>query len=133
MRPPSWQKITGLARNPRQAFSLSRGNVELWANLVIITFAVAFMLWKGATFAVTLGTVFAIWAMLSVSLNLVVGFTGLLSIGHIGFFGVGAYTVAILTSTTAYENCEPVPYPPSVGPSSRPCPSRHRRRAVALL
>ena len=103
-RPPSWQRITGLARNPRQAFALSRGNVELWANLVIITCAVVFMLWKGATFAVTLGTVFAIWAMLSVSLNLVVGFTGLLSIGHIGFFGVGAYTVAILTSTTAYEN-----------------------------
>ena len=88
-------------RNPRQA--LTRGNIELWANLIIIACAVAFMLWKGATFATTLGTVFAIWGMLSVSLNLVVGYSGLLSIGHVGFFGLGAYSVAILTSTASYE------------------------------
>ncbi len=99
----SWQKITAAIRNPRDLLSLSKGNIELWANLVIIASAVIFMLWKGASFGVTLGTVFAIWAMLSVSLNLVVGYSGLLSIGHIGFFGLGAYSVAILTSTTSYE------------------------------
>ena len=91
-------------RDPRKALTLSRGNIEVWANVLILTFALVFMIWKGAGFAVTLGTVFAIWAMLAVSLNLVVGFSGLLSIGHIGFFGIGAYTVAILTSTTSYEN-----------------------------
>ena len=101
---PSWQGLMDVVRDPRKALALSRGNVELWANLLIIGFALVFMIWKGATFAVTVGTVFAIWAMLSVSLNLVVGFSGLLSIGHIGFFGLGAYTVAILTSTTSYEN-----------------------------
>ena len=93
-----------LFRDPRKALTLSRGNIEVWANVLILTFALVFMIWKGAGFAVTLGTVFAIWAMLAVSLNLVVGFSGLLSIGHIGFFGIGAYTVAILTSTTSYEN-----------------------------
>ena len=61
------------------------------------------MLWQGVGFAITVGTVFAIWAILAVSLNLVVGFTGLLSIGHIGFFGIGAYAVAILTSVADYE------------------------------
>ncbi len=96
---------TGIVRpNPDEGAGLFRGNLGWWANLIIIAVAVVFMLWKGTTFAVTLGAVFAIWAMLSVSLNLVVGYTGLLSIGHIGFFGVGAYTVAILTSTTSYEN-----------------------------
>ena len=78
-------------------------NVELWANLFVIAWAVAFMLWQGAGFATTIGTIFAIWAILAVSLNLVVGFTGLLSIGHIGFFGIGAYSTAILTSDAAYE------------------------------
>ena len=87
----------------RQALRLSRDNVELWANLLIISWAVAFMLWQGVGFAITLGTVFAIWAILSVSLNLVVGFTGLLSVGHIGFFGIGAYATAILTSNASYE------------------------------
>ena len=32
-----------------------------------------------------------------------VGFTGLLSVGHIGFFGIGAYAMAILTSDASYE------------------------------
>ena len=64
----------------------ARGNLELWVNLLVISWAVAFMLWQGVGFAVTLATVFAIWAILAVSLNLVVGFTGLLSVGHIGFF-----------------------------------------------
>ena len=79
------------------------GDLELWANLVVITWAVVFAVWQGTGFAITLGTVFAIWAILTVSLNLVVGFTGLLSVGHIGFFGIGAYAVAILTSGTAYD------------------------------
>lgn len=39
---------------------------------------------------------FAIYAILGVSLNLVVGYTGLLSVTHAAFFGVGAYTSAIL-------------------------------------
>ena len=92
-----------LARSPRDFLRFARGNVELWANLIIIGGAVAFMAWKGPGFAITVGTVFAIWAILAVSLNLVVGFTGLLSVGHVGFFGIGAYTVAILTSDAAYE------------------------------
>ena len=82
---------------------LARGNLELWANLVIITWAIVFAIWQGTGFAISIGTVFAIWAILAVSLNLVVGFTGLLSVGHIGFFGIGAYTVAILTSDAVYE------------------------------
>ena len=97
------RELSGMAREPRQAVRYARGNVELWANLVIIGWAVAFMLWQGVGFAVIVGTVFAIWAILSVSLNMVVGYTGLLSVGHIGFFGIGAYTMAILTSDPAYE------------------------------
>lgn len=92
-----------LARRPRQLAARARSNLALWANLLIIGWAVAFMLWQGPGFAIAIATVFAIWAILSVSLNLVVGYTGLLSVGHIGFFGIGAYTMAILTTNPAYE------------------------------
>ncbi len=92
-----------LARSPREFMRYARGNIELWANLIIISCAIAFVVGKGVGFAISIGTVFAIWAILAVSLNLVVGFTGLLSVGHVGFFGIGAYTVAILTSDAAYE------------------------------
>ena len=105
-----WNAVA-LARDPKALLLLARGNLELWANLLVITWAVAFMLWQGFGFAVSIGTVFAIWAILAVSLNLVLGFTGLLSVGHIGFFGIGAYATAILTSTTAYEELRTVAIP----------------------
>jgi branched-chain amino acid transport system permease protein len=38
-------------------------------------------------------------ALAALSLNLLVGFTGQISIGHSAFFGVGAYTTAILMDT----------------------------------
>ncbi len=38
-----------------------------------------------------------IYATLAVSLNLAVGFTGLLNLGHVAFFGIGAYTSTLLT------------------------------------
>ena len=79
-----------------------RANWEVWANVVVIACAIGFAVWRGPGFAITLGTIFAIWGILAVSLNLLVGYTGLLSVGQIGFFGIGAYTVAILTSTTDY-------------------------------
>ena len=88
-----------------------KGDLELYSNVFVIAWAVIFTLSQGVGFAVTLGTVFCIWAILSVSLNLVVGYTGLLSVGHIGFFGIGAYGMAILTSDTSYEllRTDPIP------------------------
>jgi branched-chain amino acid transport system permease protein len=38
-----------------------------------------------------------IFSMLALSLNLLLGYTGLLSLGHAAFFGIGAYTSALLT------------------------------------
>ncbi len=43
---------------------------------------------------VVLGTIYAI---LAVSLNISVGYTGLLTLAHAAFYGIGAYTVGILT------------------------------------
>jgi len=41
--------------------------------------------------------IIGIFTLLSVSFNLAIGYTGLLNLGHIAFFGVGAYTSALLT------------------------------------
>jgi branched-chain amino acid transport system permease protein len=40
-----------------------------------------------------------IYALVAVGLNILVGFTGQISLGHAGFFAVGAYTVAMLAPT----------------------------------
>ncbi len=56
------------------------------------------------TTAVNFGSVMAQVAMLAliaIGLNVVVGQTGLLDLGYVGFYAVGAYTVAILTSPSS--------------------------------
>ena len=41
-------------------------------------------------------TTSSIWALFATSLNLLVGYTGLVSFGHAAYFGIGAYTTGIL-------------------------------------
>ena len=41
---------------------------------------------------------FAMVALIAIGLNIVVGQAGLLDLGYVGFYAVGAYTVALLTS-----------------------------------
>ena len=40
--------------------------------------------------------IMTIYGILAVSLNLVVGATGLFNLGHAAFYGIGAYTSALL-------------------------------------
>lgn len=50
----------------------------------------------GDTFYVGLATRILIFALAATSLNLILGFGGMVSFGHAAFVGVGAYTVGIL-------------------------------------
>ena len=45
---------------------------------------------------VSLGTQIAIYAIAAIGLDLLIGYTGLSSFGHAGFFGLGGYVVGIL-------------------------------------
>lgn len=44
-------------------------------------------------------TFIGIYTLLALSLNLLMGFAGQISLGHAAFYGIGAYTTAILTAT----------------------------------
>ncbi len=48
-------------------------------------------------------TVSGIYIILGVSLNLINGITGIFSLGHAGFMGLGAYTAALLTMSVAQK------------------------------
>ncbi|HKR04345.1 MAG TPA: branched-chain amino acid ABC transporter permease [Bacteroidia bacterium] len=43
------------------------------------------------------------YTLLSQSLNLCAGYTGLISLAHAGFYGIGAYTTAILSTTFGFS------------------------------
>jgi len=51
-------------------------------------------------YLIHLAILVGIYSILAISLNLVVGFTGLLSITQAAFYGLGAYATAILLTTT---------------------------------
>lgn len=53
--------------------------------------------WAGNPYQLHVATLIGTYWILIASLNLVVGYTGLLSIGHVGLLAIGAYTFAILT------------------------------------
>jgi branched-chain amino acid transport system permease protein len=65
-----------------------------WALLVVV--AAFFVPALGSRFYTFLANDVAIWALFATSLNLLVGYTGLVSFGHAAYFGIGAYTTGIL-------------------------------------
>lgn len=65
--------------------------------LMILVIAFGLPLVIGKYWNYTLGTV-GIYVLLGLGLNIVVGLAGLLDLGYVAFFAIGAYTVALLTA-----------------------------------
>jgi branched-chain amino acid transport system permease protein len=81
------------------AGTLPRLTPAAWKALVAIVFLVVApgLLWaSGSSYLVSIAVTTLIFIVLSVSLNHVCGAAGLLSLGHAGFYGIGAYTAALL-------------------------------------
>jgi len=57
----------------------------------------------GNEYVLALGVSFAMFSVLSGGLNLVYGYTGLLSFAQVGFFGIGGYTAALLVTERAWS------------------------------
>jgi branched-chain amino acid transport system permease protein len=71
-------------------------------GLVLVCFFAALVLpWVARPDLVTLGSQIFIYGIAAVSLDLLIGYTGLSSFGHAAFFGLGAYVVGILASHAA--------------------------------
>ena len=71
------------------------------AEPALLAAAVALPFVLGATgneFYVGVATRVMIFALAATALNFIVGYGGMVAFGHAAFFGLGAYTVAILTS-----------------------------------
>jgi branched-chain amino acid transport system permease protein len=72
-----------------------------WAGIALIAFALValpFVLASAGTAWVRVTNLAILYIMLSLGLNIVVGFAGLLDLGYIAFYAVGAYTYALLAS-----------------------------------
>jgi branched-chain amino acid transport system permease protein len=69
--------------------------------LVVVTVAAACVPMLGSRFYTFVANDVVIFALFAVSLNLLIGYTGLVSFGHAAYFGVGAYTTGILMKQLA--------------------------------
>ena len=65
------------------------------AVLLLAAIVVALPLMVSTTFYLRIAALVFIFALAVVGLNLLMGFAGQVSLGHAGFFGIGAYAVAV--------------------------------------
>ena len=88
-----------VSSQPSMTASLNARNVV--AALMVAGLAVASALFaelSGNMFALTLFTRIVIFALAAVSLNLIMGYGGMMSFGHAAYLGVGGYAVGILAA-----------------------------------
>jgi branched-chain amino acid transport system permease protein len=67
--------------------------------IVLLVLVLATVPWMGSRYYTYVATDVVVLALFATSLNLLLGYTGLVSFGHAAYFGIGAYTCAILMKT----------------------------------
>ena len=88
------QRVNALPRTQRR---LVIGPLAILVLALILLFPLAL----GGFFAQVIATV-ALFILLGLGLNITLGLAGLLDLGFVTFYAVGAYTVALLTSTAEF-------------------------------
>jgi len=86
------------------------GQVKHWLTLpstqrwIILALILVSLVWPffGSRAAVDIATLILIYVMLGLGLNIVVGLAGLLDLGYVGFYAVGAYTYALLAEYAGF-------------------------------
>jgi branched-chain amino acid transport system permease protein len=68
-----------------------------WTLLIFL--ATLTLPWVGSRYDTFIGTQIAIYSLFAMSLNLLLGTTGLVSFGHAAYFGIGSYGCGILMKT----------------------------------
>ncbi|WP_256795169.1 branched-chain amino acid ABC transporter permease [Terrabacter sp. Ter38] len=80
--------------------------IALWVVFAFFLFLlpllnIPFITTEGSDFGGVLFTV-ATYVLVALGLNIVVGYAGLLDLGYVGFYAIGAYTIGVLTSEHAH-------------------------------
>ena len=95
-RPDFKERVAGLPTSAKMV---------LWALFAVFLFAlpllnIPFITTEDSDFGGVLFTV-ATYVLVALGLNIVVGYAGLLDLGYVGFYAIGAYTVGVLSSAHA--------------------------------
>lgn len=81
--------------------SLTLPSTQRWVILALVVVALIWPFYASRG-AVDIATLILIYVMLGIGLNIVVGLAGLLDLGYVGFYAVGAYTYALLAEYAGF-------------------------------
>lgn len=96
-----WSAVTARGSDrklisPAVSNFLTLPKTQRWIILGLIVVALVWPFF-GSRGAVDIATLILIYVMLGLGLNIVVGLAGLLDLGYVGFYAVGAYSYALLS------------------------------------
>jgi len=92
-----WSSTPNMPLIPAKASNfLTLPTTQRWIVLALVLVALVWPFF-GSRGAVDIATLILIYVMLGLGLNIVVGLAGLLDLGYVGFYAVGAYTYALLS------------------------------------
>jgi branched-chain amino acid transport system permease protein len=86
----------------RRLFAITLAGIALAVALPFLPFS--------SRYLIDLGTTVLIYVMLGWGLNVVVGLAGLLDLGYVAFYAVGAYTFALLARDFGFTFWEALPF-----------------------
>ena len=93
---PTWAQLHKLPSGSGQLGNfLTLPSTQRWIILAMVMVALVWPFFASRG-AVDIATLILIYVMLGLGLNIVVGLAGLLDLGYVGFYAVGAYSYAIL-------------------------------------
>ena len=94
---PTWAKLPNLPSGSGQIGNfLTLPSTQRWIILAMVMVALVWPFFASRG-SVDIATLILIYVMLGLGLNIVVGLAGLLDLGYVGFYAVGAYSYAILS------------------------------------
>lgn len=71
---------------------------EKYVTLAALLIAVVFPMLSSKNYVLNVGILCLLYSLLSLSLNFVTGYTGIVVLGQAGFYGIGAYSYSILAT-----------------------------------
>ncbi len=93
-----WSKKGNSLRAPLKHLSPTSQRTLRITSLLLLIFMLLILPQILGLFLSEVLTIVGLYVLLGLGLNIVVGFAGLLDLGYVAFFAIGAYTVAVLTS-----------------------------------
>lgn len=81
---------------------------KIWIRILVLIILILWpvissILMPGNTYYDYIVSLIMVYALVAVGLNILIGFTGLITLGQAGFVAIGAYTAGILTSKASFD------------------------------